>query len=143
MTETIVYDFGPATAVLRPCTEATAQRAGQLVAALRDAAVDGLPQEHEELSWHGRVRSCIANGFAAEVVVKTPEGTTGSPFAVVLALPDNMHPGKALLIACEVMSDREDVYRPALLQAARDWAAGKGLELGRRVRVVREDWVVV
>jgi hypothetical protein len=142
MTEQIVYDFGPAVAVLRPCTEATAQKAGQLVAALRDAAADGVPQEHEELSWHGRVRFCIAHGFAAEVVVRTPEGTTGNPFAVVLALPDNMNQGRALLLACEV-AGQEDAYKPAMLQAARDWAASRGLELGRLVRVVREDWVAV
>jgi hypothetical protein len=139
MNEQIVYDFGAATAVLRPCSEATAQKAGQLVAALRDAAADGLPQEHEELSWHGRVRFCLQHGFAAEVVVRAPDGATGNPFAVVLALPDSMAPGKALLLACEVAGPAE-VYKPLLLDAARAWAASRGLELGRRVRVVREEW---
>lgn len=142
MNERTIYDYGAATAVLRPCTDATARLAGQLVAALRDAAADGLPQEHEELSWHGRVRFCIAHGFAAEVVVQRPDGATGNPFAVVLALPDSMTPGRALLLACE-SAGQEDVTKPVLLQAARDWAASRGLSLGRLVRVVREDWVAV
>lgn len=142
MTESTIYDYGAATAVLRPCTEATAARAGQLIAAMRDASADGLPQEHEELSWHGRVRFCIEEGFAAEVVVRAPDGATGAPFAVVLALPDSMTPGRAVLLACE-SAGQEYITQPAMLAAAKQWSASRGLTLGKLVRVVREDFVEV
>ena len=62
----------------------------------------------------------------------------GAPAGAAIAVPDQMNPGKALLLACNSMWGA--AAEAAMLEDCKAWAATKGLQLGRRVEVRRVEW---
>ncbi len=133
MIETILSDPGQPSVILRPLRRDMIGRAGQLIAGMRDARADGLPQEHEEGFWSMRANTCISTGGALELNVNG-----GAPVGVALALPDSMSTDRAIFYACEIVDGYEQ-FRAPMMDALRAWAKAQKRDLGR-VEVVRK-WV--
>lgn len=135
MEDKVIYDSGVIREVLRDVKPYDVQRVGQLLAALRDARVDEVPEFAEKTYWAGRTNHCVHYGYAACVVVNG-----GAPVAAVLVEKDNMSEERASLVACNSAWD-EGRLRPILLEAAREWARSQGRKLvQKRVTV---EWVEV
>lgn len=132
----ILQDNGVIKIELRSVTDPV--RAAQVIEQQRNAAADGIPQQHEDIYWLGQVYAAMAQGAAIEVVING-----GAPVGTALALPDAMDPTRAVLVACELMTDYVPEsgipLKSSMLTALRDFAASHGRTLAQRVvRVVWE-----
>lgn len=130
MTDVTISNDGVIRVTLRDLTEDQALDAGRFVAAYRDAAADGVMQSAEVTYWYSKANLAIEVGYAIGLYVNG-----GFLAGVALALPDMMQSGRAVLLACETQWDPQ-VTVPAMQAACRDWAARRGLQLGRMVRKV-------
>jgi hypothetical protein len=113
--------------------------AAQLIAACRDHVQDGIyAQAYEVGFWTSRINLCMQRGHALAMTVNG-----GNVAGAVLILPDDMNPGRAVLMACESMWSPETT-KPWLEGLAKDWARDNGLSLGRQVHIpARIEWVPV
>ena len=124
---------------IRDMTPADVVNVAVQLASLRDYKADGIYAEAFEGNyWAAKASSCIAAGLARVYIVNG-----GAPCGAVLAQADTMHPGRAILWACNSMWG--PTAEAALMQDATEWAMANGLQLGRMVaqtkmveQVVRE-----
>ena len=101
------------------------------LSSLRDHKADGIFSESFEGNfWAAKASTCISVGLARVYVVNR-----GGPCGAVLAQADTMHPGRAVLWACN--SAWGPAAEAAMLQDAIDWAQANGLQLGRMVPQIK------
>ncbi len=117
----------------RDCKPDEIWRVGELLAGIRDAVADGVVQSGEGFYWASKANWGIEYGMTRVYIVNG-----GAPAGAAIAVPDQMNPGKALLLACNSMWGA--AAEAALLEDCKAWAASRGLQLGRRVEVRRVEW---
>lgn len=146
--EKVVYDSGVIRVVVRPIRDNSnevdqslpswqkvwyteAWRAAEGVASIRDAAADGLQQQHELNFWFARVNTCMAQGLALASFVNG-----GSVSGVCLVLPDNMDPSRAVLVHLSKDAFGGEATERAFIDWAKQWAAERGRRLMQKVVTV-------
>lgn len=136
MEERTVTTAGGWPETTRDCRPDEIWRVGELLAGLRDADADGVLQSGEGFYWASKANWGIQYGLTRVYIVNG-----GAPAGAAIAVPDQMAPGKALLLACNSMWG--PAAEAALLQDAKAWALSRGLQLGRRVEVRRVEWQAI
>ncbi len=111
-----------------PITEA--RHAAIILHSYRDAATDGVTQDGEFGYWLSKIGLAIDHGVCRGYYVNG-----GSCCGVWLALPDDLTPGRWILLAANSMWDQERSI-PAMRNEAREIAAAAGVELVERVVTV-------
>ncbi len=112
-----------------------AWRAGEVIAGVRNEALDHVPPQYEKHYWYSKTRMCMTYGLALGVFVGGRSSATDYAFGAVqaahLVLIDTMNPKQALLLHTQVESFGGEKAQQVALDWCREWAASKGKLLVR------------